>query len=929
MKRLLLILIMLILMPSLAWGLACTSTATVGTYNWSNPATWGGGCNGTSDIPGDGDTVTISAPTVDGVIEVVVDANTTVGATIGTNPGVNIAGTSATRYAKLTVPSGVTLVMKGVNFSTTTTVYPAMLINRYAKFVPQGGSTIQVSCTSDYQTGIVNKGTIEAIGSAGNYVTFTVPDAKKPLWNTAVTATDVTSVGTNYYWYDYQKKLRQFAFSSNYWIANAAGTGIGLFGDSSVVISNINASYPNILTTEVATLAEVDATGEYWVDYDLGQVIFYYDSQGQMINGVPCKVAYKYMNPAQTMYGWGIKSVGATTYNEALFDYCKFEYMGTYSGVAAAVHGLVLDGHKSTANTPNRVFYLKNSVFNYMGKLIQIINTDGTAADPILITGNRFNQAYSGLYFYRAPATYFKFANNTHNHSTTFATIVVITNITDFIGWEISGNTIRGNNFLQGTSGANFAGLSIKNNTVNGLGMHGDARLISQVSGTTNNPVVIENNTFNNTFRLFHFESNSVFKNNYIVNTYHHTHPTSPVADVLIQNTELYNNFYYGFMLSPTIEIGYNYKQHVDKLFFYNNTIVSNGTISYGDISDTNTATAITRSRIFNNLIYATNSGAYAFQRRDASSVSLNRIQQDVFDYNLAYNQATGRYESDLNGEATYTKGGSNYNLLDGASRNLTGLSLQNSNYSFTDKTIRYTYTSATDVTMEWCDAGPVNCGTPVQMVLASDTVSSATRIAVNSISGLSAGTLVTATAAKYNTTWTNAAYPGLHWLRMTSGAESTTYPWHVITTVTDAVTLNVVPGWGNAVGGTAPSNGDTYAIYKTEARLYDSGGSNYLDVGMYWRDMPMISADDTGLGKADHSVNSNPLLISTTAGTTEGAKVGASSPAIGAGWTGPGVDYFGTARPQGSGYDIGFFEYPAANAKNIWDRIFKSRIFH
>jgi hypothetical protein len=219
-----------------------TSKAT-GNWSASGQTTWN-----EAGVPGDGDIATIGNGHV-----VTVDVNTTVGSNSSSvGKAITISGSSSSSFGKLIVADGVTLTLKG-NDGTTNA---AMYINRYGQFEPAPGATIHVECASKYETLIVNLGIINSIGTALKPITFT----GQKNWNND--AASETKSGSSY---DYAPGSNISVRKTTYpRISNAAGTGLGSFGDSSLVISNQNPA--TIATTEVATLAavDVDTEGEYW-----------------------------------------------------------------------------------------------------------------------------------------------------------------------------------------------------------------------------------------------------------------------------------------------------------------------------------------------------------------------------------------------------------------------------------------------------------------------------------------------------------------------------------------------------------------------------------------------------------------------------------------------------------------------------------------
>ncbi len=83
------------------------------------------------------------------------------------------------------------------------------------------------------------------------------------------------------------------------------------------------------------------------------------------------------------------------------------------------------------------------------------------------------------------------------------------------------------------------------------------------------------------------------------------------------------------------------------------------------------------------------------------------------------------------------------------------------------------------------------------------------------------------------------------------------------------------------------------------------------VQAGIDPRSLPSSSQTDTGITIAFHDVTSNPLVANLSGSTPADFELQAGSPEIDAGSSTNGVttDYFGRSRPQGAGWDIGFYE--------------------
>lgn len=200
-----------------------------GGGTWSSVGTWVGGV-----VPQDGDTVDIVATDT-----VNIASSVSCGSYTGTLPGIRLRGTSSSVYAKLTVADGATLTVKGVNVLT----YPAIHIERYARFEPQPGATVICDGTTSSQTGILVRGIMDAIGTLEKPITFTMP-SDGINWNTSVSSYS-RPAGTLLWKYDQDRSIACVAFQDSN-ISNASGTGIGSYLDTSVAFTSKS---PSTLST--------------------------------------------------------------------------------------------------------------------------------------------------------------------------------------------------------------------------------------------------------------------------------------------------------------------------------------------------------------------------------------------------------------------------------------------------------------------------------------------------------------------------------------------------------------------------------------------------------------------------------------------------------------------------------------------------------
>ena len=257
----------------------------------------------------------------------------------------------------------------------------------------------------DYGSIILNKGRLEAYGSAGSSIAFKQPDANL-VWSNQVTAEANTAN-----WTAHLGKIG-CALLTHDWVSNSAGTGPGSAGDNSVSFGGTNASS---LTNPVASIAAIAASGDYYFDYDMGAAWFYWTSS----SAPSFTVTYKYGTFGATAKGWGISSTQATTYNTAIFDYCTFRAMGkAANGNSRAVD---VASKKSATDTANSLFQLTHCTVANCYQFLGLAGCDGAAGDLLKVEDNAIGSCRgdtgsvygSTITCYNSATSYISVANNT------------------------------------------------------------------------------------------------------------------------------------------------------------------------------------------------------------------------------------------------------------------------------------------------------------------------------------------------------------------------------------------------------------------------------------------------------------------------------------------------------------------------------------
>lgn len=846
------------------------------------------------------------------------------GVLLGSNAGavgaaVTINGTSIGSFGKLIVDSGATLYLRGFDTGTNT----LMLVNRFGQFNPAGGSTVTGDVAGDFTSIIDNKGQISAIGTAGNLVTFNSPAANYS-WANSIVAEAFPNDSATSWPYDPANSIAVGSLSKP-WIANAANTGLGSFGDTSLTFG---AQSPGtILQTEVASLALVNGAGKYFVNYDMGMVFFFHV---QTAGNPSATTTYKYLTNGK---GWGITSSQNTTFNSIVLDYCAFSYMGPQTAAdkrCLDVQNKLTAGANGGAT--DRLFYLKNSTVNFCQTFLGLKTCTGTSGDPFLITGNTFNtvQVSSGTFgvvitTYRSSNTYVKIDSNTLNLRKSFLFATASGSVIANTGWTISTNTGTCADFMSGINAAvTWTDGVISGNTLSGIGWALDYRFLQDCGGTSGHVLTVQDNTFSYFKRCVHFASYLTVQRNIIRMLLHHVITSGVLDDYQISTVTIQNNLFFGTQAasgaavygSPAVELGYNHRHWIDAFIVSNNTIIDNtkGWIGFGDVQDTTGVSVMTGIEVTNNLALMNTAGTSTSVRRTiATATIVTRLAGlNFFDNNLDYNYNT-RYGTGAPNQGTFTLAGSVYNRLTGASRNIPGVSLAGPSYSSNQsgKSLVLTVNSAdADVTLAW------GGGAAGQLIFATNgtgTLTAGANSSDSGISGLYRGT-ATNSGAAWNTSFNNAACPIGHWLKITGGVGAGQV--RIITNST-ATVLTTVPAWT-----TPPDATSTYAIYKSEVTLTEVDAVNTVIAGVDLRTLPTSTQTDNNIGVTvtNNLTGSDPLLVSAAGTTAASFKFSSSSPARDAGQATnvPTTDYFGSTRPQATNLDIGFYELPQASTYTL-----------
>lgn len=830
------------------------------------------------------------------------------GVLLGSNAGavghaVTINGASSVSFGTLIVDSGATLYLRG--FDTTTNTL--MLVNRFGQFNPASGSTVTGDVAADFGSIILNKGQINLNGALS-----TVPAANinwaSQITNEASSGGGPYDLATNVY----------CAGLVNEWTANSGGTGLGSFGDTSLSFGS--QSPASILATEVASLALVNAVGKYFVDYDAAEIFFYTTATANTFTAT-----YKFLTGV-SWKGWGYDSTQATSFNSFVSTGSTFQYMGgTNTGSehpAIKVKSMLTAGANGAAT--DRLFKFTGNTVKYCYQGLDIIGCTGTAGDYLLCESNNWFTCRGAssvgwcVFSFRNKNTFLSLSLNALNSRNNFYYVQeFVASLQQHSSIKVNGNTGRVGQLFGAGLPAVFPDGMMQNNVIDGYGQALNSNAISEACGTSGHPFVMSGNTFSHFIRGVNCQQYLTIDSNWFKETYHHGIIQSTFDDIYVTNITVTNNLVTNtgvttqFQASPFVETGYNHRHWIDHMTVANNTVINalRGVVGFGDSQDNGGNSTTTNAAFINNIAYNAVSGGgtggqQGVNRPANTSTEVTRVHIVELDYGLYFN-VTNQYAGCTSTKGySFLSGGVNYNTIAGPTRNLPGLALQFPSYTTTQSGCSVVYTVTTPgvtETLAWNDGG--GAGTAVSIVFGNSTTTSVST--ATTTNGYTTGTKLNDTGQTWSTTLNNAACPRGHILKMTSGAASGQVG--VITNNT-ATQLTSVPPFT-----VLPASGDSYTIYKQEIRCNNSGATQSVGIGLDPNLFPFGTAGtDTGISLAFHDAgNTDPLLVNASGTTAASFKLSPSSPAVNAasGIGAPALDYFGTARPQGTLFDIGFHE--------------------
>ena len=649
-------------------------------------------------------------------------------------------------------------------------------------------------------------------------------------------------------------------------ISNAAGTGPGRYGDSSISVSSNNWGAANSGTPcTFLAISDVTSSGCY-MDYDRGLMVSYgfaFTYTGSMtykslsfpnVAGnitIPSgSRTYNQMVIGNTLFTglskdysdsfFNFQTIDNTATKKAAFMFNSIRYCNGLVGIGSSSFFSGGNGFNANASFPLQINY--NSVFP---------NPDTASIDAgnINFWGSSSNIDISN--------NYFKLQRAEISSKYQSATSKVY-----YSGVTITNNNVIGDGPFSGQSGtspsAQWPGLLVSDNriTVTGQADGGFQSYVFAFTNLANNnagtPGIFRRNIIFSTYRAIQSTSGFQFTKNSFLLNWHHTIVMGSAASyngAVLSNNSWDHNIFASANEAQALDgfdSGFALSGLIDGLTMTNNTWL--GQTTCFRIGDTDLISFLLLNVSAYNNVCAPQASTGAAFGKGGGVGSAQQVQLAYFGNN-GFQGATTTYSPNVSGsnainyqynqDVLAVNANGNYNT--DSTRNVKGAMLQNSTYTnnVTGAKLKLIVTSLSNMTLAWSADG-ITYGTAVQV----NWTTGGTTYSTASASTLGAANEFFTTAVA-TTPWTQwypfgalgggtrpLGCPATFWAMYTSGTNSGTA--YMVTQCKDTSTLTMVPNYT-----IAPAAADTFAILVSEVRLYDAGGTKYVDVGIDARSIP------------------------------------------------------------------------------------------
>lgn len=625
-------------------------------------------------------------------------------------------------------------------------------------------------------------------------------------------------------------------------VSNASESAVGTALDNSFeVVSVTGGTYTpaNILQSKVSDIDELLDTGDYYVDCNNG-ALYYLDTEDK------AQITCTYTVKTHRFFGFGIASTRNGD-SRFLLENAVLERMGGNFGPHNTLYGeqaVLLRYRTSVGINPAREGRVNGCTFRYCLTSITAANFTCTQSNPLDLTGNTilYEPMHGGNYYGCFHFQYAAWADISGTHYDTLQSTCGRTSfgLDGLIMRNCTGRA-KSEGLLPITGCTNGIAEDNIMESIGGLGDGGGF----EGAGSSAAPNAFRRNKISYGCRMGRIRGGMIVEDNELIHYEHHGF-IGPSSNGYFSGIKIKRNVargHYKKGMSGGWTLGYNYTQWLDDVEIEGNTF-DDGSRGINFNDQEGTRVLGTRLKIWNNNITRNTRGIY---RPNNDVLNISRLQIERLDYNNVH----GNTNSDNITQATFVRGGTEYNL--DASRNVLGVSLFSPSAPvLTEKTLQLvvTGTPGVDLSMLLSWGG----GTTVELVKTQGTATGGTA-ATGSNAANVPGTLVD--SAKSWTTNEHLLRQG----KIVSGTGS----GQIFSPRSNTATVLTVTSGREDNTFVAPSTDSVYVVVDSEVQLSD--GTNTVQAGIHVAYIPMAAGTyaDAGITTESNALAVDPQYVSAT----------------------------------------------------------------
>lgn len=721
-------------------------------------------------------------------------------------------------------------------------------------------------------------------------------------------------------------------------ISNQAGTGPGRNGDNSLAVTWTLPS--GLGTCSKLSVPDVVTGTDCYIDYSTGWLFAHASLPGSsLVWTTSGNMTYKSASAMVSQAGTVLIPAGSRTYNEMVF--ANAHVKNVFGTTSASV--IQFSNLPNTAN--NKMGVTHTTTSNSLGEFGIYGTTGNDSSHPIEFNQNSFqpsaatasySQSHIGVF---STSSYVDIsANRVHDRR-------ILLKCQDYNGLFASRQTfdnftVTNNNAATDTligqdnyPSCSWTNRLVQQNRIQGSGTTAgyDGNYLfalydgANYSTAGTNTNITRGNIIYGTFRGQQITSNSQLTYNTYLWNWHH-------VTTMNQPGYTYNGLYSaGYLYSDTVDhnimasqsyqplwcaqTGYDDVLQIDSFTFSNNTCVGfnggggaagGGGFMWGDPdwSFSLITKAVVKDNVFamtatnGGMTYTPGTNGGNMEQKTISLAANNGMQGSSTSYTgVSAPNNNGIPNATYNRNVTATQSGVNYNTS--GSRNITGITVQNANFSAsTVIALKYNWTNRSSVTVQMSSDAGSSYGTAAQLNWAAGGAGTSYTIAGAGVTDpgvlydfldvTTTGTPFNSSGA-YGSSYVPATCPASRWAWMLTGANTGT-----------AYGVVQCPGTYNAASSkltfvphtTGIAATDTFAALNSEVNVCDNAGTKCVDLGIDPRTLPTATVSpDLGITvvASDFCTVASPgcgtatvvtgLPTTFTAGTTGAPLVAVSLP--------------------------------------------------